>query len=81
MKGYVNSGIDDFKISTREVNRLNDPVGPWDKTSYRGRAVGLNFSGFTQSQASFRMQFDSFCFTTQLECRSTGSGRLCKQAR
>ena len=81
IKDLRDTGIDDFRVSTRFLIPANDNQPQRDNIRFKGRAVGLDLSGFTESEATFRLQFDSICFTTQLQCRTTSSGRICRRAR
>jgi sugar lactone lactonase YvrE len=77
LRGLVDSGIDLFKITERFIIPFNPNSPQRDTFTYRGEAVGLDLSAFTASQATLRMQFQSTCFTTQLQCRTVGTGRRC----
>ena len=59
----------------------DDTKPQYDKLGYKGVAVGADFSTFTEATATYRMQFESTCMTTELSCVTTGSGRVCKVAR
>jgi hypothetical protein len=53
-----------------------------DRIDYKARAVGMDLSSFTAQQAWFRGQFGSTCFTTELKCVLTRSGkRVCTPAK
>jgi sugar lactone lactonase YvrE len=81
LKGERDRGIDDFHLASHFLIPANDLLPQRDRISYHGRAVGLDLSSFTEAQATFRLQFDSICFTTDLTCRNTGKGRKCRPAR
>jgi DNA-binding beta-propeller fold protein YncE len=70
LKGERDVGIDDYKISTHFVIPGNDANPQYDKVGYKGRAVGLDLSGFTASQATFEDRFSrgSLCFSTERAC-------------
>jgi hypothetical protein len=59
----------------------NDAKPQFDRLKYKGRAVGLDLGAFTASSASFRLQFGSLCFTTQLACKGSAASRHCRPAR
>lgn len=80
LKGERDHGIDVYELTTKFVI----PAGAapqFNRVGYKGRAVGLSLASFTASQATYRAQFGSLCFTTNLSCRTTGTGRSCKVAR
>ncbi len=76
-------GITSYTISTKFVippGFGDDPQR--DQIKYEALAVGEDLSGFTDAQAWYRAQFGSTCFTTELACRTSGSGRTqCKPAK
>jgi sugar lactone lactonase YvrE len=75
-------GIDYYRHSTRFYIPPGFGDAPQrDKIRYRGEAVNIDLSGFTDTAATFRLQFNTQCFTTQLSCRSTATGRRCRAAR
>ncbi len=79
LSGAIDSGIDEFRISEKWFAPPSLPQ--YFRYGYKGGAIGLDLSGFTQTQATLRLQFGSICFDTALQCRNTGSGRKCGAAR
>ncbi len=78
LRGMIDSGIQQFKITE---GWFAPRIGPqFFRYAYSGHAVGLDLSGFTQSQATLRLQFGSICFDTLLQCRGTTTGRSCSPA-
>jgi len=78
LKGEIASGIDYFRIAVHDVFPLpfaGQAIG------FRGRAVGQDMSGFTETAATFKLRFGSRCFTTELACKDTRTGRRCSAAR
>lgn len=82
LKGERDHGIDDFNL--KDIWRPSPDGGftPDRFTlTYKGRAVGLDLTGFAEPLAHFRLQWGSNCFTTELSCRPGNTGPLCKPAR
>jgi sugar lactone lactonase YvrE len=57
-------GIDDYKMTDRF--RFNPRQH--SKVGWRGRAVALDLSSFTEPQARLQLQFGSVCFSSDLQC-------------
>ena len=74
-------GVVEYDLKERFVIPGSDTRPQYDKLGYKGRAVGADFSTFTEMTATYRMQFQSICMTTEIVCRTSGSGRVCKAAR
>lgn len=81
LKGERDHGVDDFTIKTRFVIPGNPLQSQYDKIDFAGRGVGLALGGLTSGSATFRAQFGSLCFTTELGCRSNGVAVSCRPAR
>ncbi len=79
VRGLIASGIEQFQISEGWfAPPRNQPQ--YFRYSYRGDAIGLDLSGFSETQATLRLQVGSICFDTALQCRSTNTGRNCSVA-
>jgi sugar lactone lactonase YvrE len=79
LQGLMDPGVDQFTISDRLFSPL---YKPWlHRYAYTGEVVGLDLSSFTETQATLQLQFGTVCFTTQLQCGPTKTGRLCVPAR
>ncbi len=78
LRGMLDSGMQQFQISEAWFAPRNQPQ--YFRYNYRGNGVGLDLSGFNQSQATLRLQFGSICFDTALQCRGTSTGRNCSPA-
>jgi hypothetical protein len=74
-------GVVTYDVKERFVIPSNDLLPQYDTISHKGSAVGADFSTFTEAAATFRMQFESTCMTTQMTCTSSGLGRTCRIAR
>jgi hypothetical protein len=77
----IYTGIEYFRVSTRFVIPGNDLLPQRDNIRFKGYAVGLDLSEFTDTQATVSLQVESKCFTTELTCRGSTRGWNCNPAR
>ena len=82
LKGERDRGIDEFRLKEDFVIPPGFSTKPqFQKATWSGRSVGQDLGAFAATDAWFRLQFGSTCFTTEVDCKTAGTGRTCRPAR
>ena len=77
----LSRSVDDFVVKENFVipNGFSDKA-QYDRLTYRGRAVGLDLPGLGSGPATWRYQYGSLCFTTEMACKANSTSERCSAA-